>query len=67
MRSRAVTLGDIARLKAQGGDVSGALALHEERVQIFEQLGDVRERAVTLGDIARLKAQGGDVAGALAE
>jgi tetratricopeptide (TPR) repeat protein len=66
VRERAVTLGDIARLKAQGGDVAGALALHQERLQIFEQLGDVRSRAVTLGDIARLKAQGGDVAGALA-
>ncbi|MFZ2486817.1 MAG: tetratricopeptide repeat protein, partial [Anaerolineae bacterium] len=63
---RAVTLGDIARLKAQAGDVAGALALHQERITIFETLGDVRERAVTLGDIARLKAQAGDVAGALA-
>ncbi len=62
----AVTLGDIARLKAQGGDVAGALALHQEELVVYEQLGDVRARAVTLGDIARLKAQGGDVAGALA-
>jgi tetratricopeptide (TPR) repeat protein len=63
---RAVTLGEIARLRAQAGDVSGALALHQERLGIFEQLGDVRERAVTLGDVARLRAQAGDVSGALA-
>jgi tetratricopeptide (TPR) repeat protein len=65
-RGVAVTLGDIARLKAQSGDVAGALALHQEELEIYERLGDVRERAVTLGDIARLKAQSGDVAGALA-
>jgi hypothetical protein len=40
------------------------MTLHEERLAIFQQLGDVRERAVTLGDVARLKAQGGDVQGA---
>ncbi len=54
VRSRAVTLGDIARLKAQGGDVAGALALHQEMLDIFEQLGDVRSRAVTLYDLANL-------------
>ncbi|HEX6904040.1 MAG TPA: tetratricopeptide repeat protein [Thermoanaerobaculia bacterium] len=64
-RDRAIALGDIARLRAQSGDVAGALKLHEEMTEIFEQLGDVRSRAVTLGDIARLRAQSGDVAGAL--
>jgi|GEM_PF-2819335 len=64
-RERAVTLGDIARLRSQAGDVVGALKLHEERIGIFDQLGDVRSRAVTLGDIARLRSQAGDVAGAL--
>ena len=58
-RGVAVTLGDIARLKAQGGDVAGALALHQERLDIFEQLGDVRSRAVTQCDLADLlRAQG---------
>jgi tetratricopeptide (TPR) repeat protein/CHAT domain-containing protein len=65
VRSRAVTLGDIARLRAQAGDVEGALKLHAEMLEMFEKLGDVRERAVTLGDIARLRAQAGDVEGPL--
>ncbi len=54
VRSRAVTLGDIARLKAQGGDVAGALALHQERLQIFEHLGNARSRAVTLANYGQL-------------
>ncbi len=53
-RGVAVTLGDIARLKAQGGDVAGALALHQEEMAVYEQLGDVRSRAVTLYDLANL-------------
>jgi hypothetical protein len=62
----AATLRDIARLKARGGDGAGALALHRERLGIFEELGDVRAQAMTLGNIVRLKAQGGDAVGALA-
>jgi tetratricopeptide (TPR) repeat protein len=62
----AVALGYFAHLKAQAGDVAGAQAMHEERLQVFERLGAVRSRAVTLGYLARLKAQAGDVAGAQA-
>jgi tetratricopeptide (TPR) repeat protein len=65
VRSRAVTLGDVARLRAQAGDVQGALKLHQEILEVYEKLGDVRGRAVTLGDVARLRAQAGDVQGAL--
>jgi hypothetical protein len=61
-----VTLGDIARIKVSRGDVDGALALHEERLGVYERLGDTRSRAVTLGDIARIKVSRGDVDGALA-
>ena len=60
-RGVAVTLGDIARLKAQAGDVAGALALHQEEMAVYEQLGDVRSRAVTQCDLADLRhAQGED-------
>ncbi len=65
VRSRTMTLRDVAYLREQAGDLSGAQKLHEESLQIFEQLGEVRSRAVTLGDIARLRAQSGDVSGAL--
>ena len=64
-RSRAVTLGDIARIKVSRGDVDAALELHNEMLRVFESLGDQRERAVTLGDIARIKVSRGDVDAAL--
>ena len=64
--SRAVTLGDIARIKAAIGEFDAALALHEERLATFEALGDSRSRAVTLGDIARIKTVKGEVDTALA-
>jgi tetratricopeptide (TPR) repeat protein len=64
-RDGAVTLGDVARLRAQSGDVSGALKLYEEILSICDDLGDVKGRAVMLGDVARLRAQSGDVSEAL--
>jgi len=63
-RGVAVTLGDIARLKAQAGDVAGALALHQERLAVYEQVGDVRARAMTLYDLAGLYRLQGDAAAA---
>ena len=65
LRERAVTLGEIARLRSEAGDAAGALMLHEEELLTYDQLGDVQSRAVTLGDIARLRSQAGDVAGAM--
>ena len=65
VRERAVTLGDIARLRARKGDVDEALRLHHEELEVYERLGEVRERAVTLGDIARLRARKGEVDEAL--
>src|SRR5208282_258554 len=62
---RAVTLGDIARLLADKGEVDKALKLHQEKLVICEALGDKRSRAVTLGDIARLLADKGEVDKAL--
>ena len=38
MRSRAVTLGDIARIQVDKGQVDEALKLHEERLGVYEQL-----------------------------
>ena len=62
---RAVTLGDIARLLADKGEVDKALKLHQERLVICEALGDKRSRAVTLSYIARLLADKGEVDKAL--
>lgn len=41
LKERAVTLGDVARLRAQAGDAAGALKLHEEMLAISRQLGDI--------------------------
>jgi tetratricopeptide (TPR) repeat protein len=47
------------------GEVEEALRLHQERLALFERLGEVLARAATLGDIARLKAAKGEVEEAL--
>ena len=64
-RSRAITLGDIARLRANKGEVDQALQLHEEALRVYEALGIRRSRAITLCDIARLRANKGEVDQAL--
>ena len=64
-RSRAITLGDIARIKVDRGEVDEALKLHLEMIRVFEELGDKRSRAVYLGDIARIKVSRGEVDEAL--
>lgn len=61
-RGVAVTLGDIARLRADGGDVAGALALHREALEVYEKLGDVRSQAVTQFDLADLLRRQGEYA-----
>ncbi|MBL9126095.1 MAG: hypothetical protein JNL97_00540 [Verrucomicrobiales bacterium] len=54
-RNRAVLLGDIARIRAAKGEVDEALKLHQERIGIFEGLGDVGEKAHTLWAIAQIE------------
>jgi tetratricopeptide (TPR) repeat protein len=65
LRSRAVTLSDIARIKFSRGEVDDALTLLQEILRVFESLGYTRERAVALGDIARIKVSRGEVDDAL--
>jgi tetratricopeptide (TPR) repeat protein len=66
VRSRAVTLGDIARIYTGKGDYGRALAMYQEVLSVFDNLGDVRSRAMTIGDIARMYRDQGDVDRALA-
>ncbi len=49
-----MTLGDIARIKVDKGDVDAALALHEEELKVYESLGDSRSRAVTLSNLGSI-------------
>ncbi len=61
VRSRAVTMGQIADILQGRGETDEALRIRrEEELPVFERLGDVRERAVTLQKIAAgLMAAGG--------
>ncbi|MFZ1416100.1 MAG: tetratricopeptide repeat protein [Defluviicoccus sp.] len=53
MRSRAVTMGQIADILQARGQLDEALRIRkEEQLPVYERLGDVRERAVTMGQIA---------------
>ena len=66
VNNKAVIWGDIAGIKVSRGDVDDGLALYQQRLKVFEELGDRRSAAVTLGDIARIKVSRGDVDDALA-
>ncbi|MBE9069500.1 tetratricopeptide repeat protein, partial [Leptolyngbya cf. ectocarpi LEGE 11479] len=64
-QGKAATLHQLAILKANQGDVAGAIALYEESLAITEKIGDVQTKAATLHQLAILKANQGDVDGAI--
>ena len=57
----AVVLGDIARLKADKGEVEEALRLHQKRLEVYERLGYLAGQAATLWDIAQIERRRGDI------
>ena len=66
VRSRAVTLGQIADIHHARGELDEALRIRtEEQLPVFEALGDVRERAITLGQIAQIHLARGELNQAL--
>lgn len=60
-----VGVGQRARILTDKGQVDDALKLHQERLAVYEALGDRRERAVTLYDVAGIHLSRKDVATAL--
>jgi TolB-like protein len=56
-RERANTLGDIAQILGDKGQVGEALKLHQERLGIYEQLEDAAGRANALWSIANIEIQ----------
>ncbi|KAB8331772.1 tetratricopeptide repeat protein, partial [Scytonema tolypothrichoides VB-61278] len=50
----------------QQGDISGAIALWEQSLEIKERIGDVGGKAATLNNMARVIAQQGDIERAIA-
>ena len=66
MRSRALTLGKIADILHDRGELEEALRiLIEELLPVFEELGDVHSRAATLGKIAQIHLVRGELDQAL--
>jgi tetratricopeptide (TPR) repeat protein len=66
VRSRAVTMGQIADILGARGDTDEALRIRrEEELPVYERLGDVRSRAVTMGQIADILGARGDTDEAL--
>jgi hypothetical protein len=55
VRARAVTLGDIARLRAQQGEVEEALRLHQERLAVNRRLSNLEGQASAMWDIAQIE------------
>jgi hypothetical protein len=54
VRSRAVTLGEIAGILAGQGEIDEALKLHRENADTFGRLGDVRELLATQWSAAQI-------------
>ena len=66
VRERAVTMGQIADVLYQRGELDEALRIRrEELLPVFEKLGDVHSRAVTMGKIADVLFARGDLDEAL--
>ncbi|MEI2578911.1 tetratricopeptide repeat protein [Scytonema sp. PRP1] len=66
LQQKAATLGNMAGVIAQQGDIQRAIALWEQSLELYERIGDVRGKAVTLGNMARVIAQQGDIQRAIA-
>ena len=63
--TRARSLHEMAGLRAQQGDVAGALEFYRQSLEIRERIGHVQGQSTTLHEMAGLRAQQGDVAGAM--
>ncbi|BAT53298.1 TPR repeat-containing protein [Nostoc sp. NIES-3756] len=65
LREKAAILHQMAGLKAQQGDITGALTLYQQSLDIEDSINNVQGKAATLHQMAGLKAQQGDITGAL--
>ncbi|MBW4684427.1 MAG: tetratricopeptide repeat protein [Komarekiella atlantica HA4396-MV6] len=63
---KAATLNNMAQVFANQGDIVRAIALWEQSLEIFEQIGDVKLKATTLNNMALVFAQQGDIPKAIA-
>jgi tetratricopeptide (TPR) repeat protein len=65
VKSKAMTLNNMANVIQQQGDIDRALQLWQDSLEIYERIGDVQGKAVTLNNIAGVIAQQGDIDRAL--
>ncbi|MEB3181032.1 MAG: tetratricopeptide repeat protein, partial [Nostocaceae cyanobacterium] len=63
---KAASLHQLAGIYAQQGDVTKAIALYSESLQLDETIGNVQGKAATLHELAGIYAQQGDVTRAIA-
>ncbi|KAB8331773.1 CHAT domain-containing protein, partial [Scytonema tolypothrichoides VB-61278] len=66
LKQKAATLGNMALVIAQQGDIQRAIALWQQSLEISERIGNVRGKAATLNNMARVIAQQGDIQRAIA-
>ncbi|MBO3458151.1 tetratricopeptide repeat protein [Aetokthonos hydrillicola] len=66
VKKKSSIIHNMAGLIAQQGEISKALALYEQSLQIKESINDVRGKATTLHNMASLLAQQGEIPRALA-
>ena len=57
IHSRALTMGQIADILREQGELEEALQIHEAQLPIFAKCGDHRARAITLDQIADIRAE----------
>ncbi len=66
LQDKATTLGYMAQVIAEQGDITQAIALWQQSLEIQQQIGDVKGKAATLGSIAQVFRQQGDITQAIA-
>jgi tetratricopeptide (TPR) repeat protein len=66
LQEKASTLNNMAELIDQQGDIAKAIALWEKSLQMFEQIGDVKNKALILNNMAVIVVQQGDILKAIA-
>ena len=66
IREKAAIIHNFATLKANQGDIEGALNLYEQSMRLNEQIGNVQGKAATLAMMSQLLAAGGKFETAIA-
>ncbi|MEH1822508.1 MAG: tetratricopeptide repeat protein, partial [Nostoc sp.] len=61
LQEKATTLNNMAAVFRQQGDISKAIALWEQSLEISEQIGHVKLKATTLNNMAQVFADQGDI------